>query len=712
MRRPAVIRLLLTVSVFVLIGCTAQTTTRTAGLVGANDMVLVDLLSGPNFPLANEVGRPLPDAGIRAQFFFITSTDTNELKVLFNYRPTLQGRDFYPAPNPLETLSIPVPDRPTVLAVDEGLQAVGTTEGRRVTGSYVYSTRPGASRIAVVGTSPSEFRQVIDPIAAGGPVTAMVAFMNPETGNNKLGDSLPNNTQLYFGTSDGEVGLVYRVSLPTSVAALLPPFIPVNERLVSLPNENISALLALPAFTGRNVDGRPFCATETCLVVGTRAKGGKEGRTFVFEPSTKTRVSVAFPGPVRELKMALDDPRIYAILDEEYCGSPACGGVIGADTRVATGNAFPLVSDSAGQTMLPIRVGNTLPQALALASNLPIRRTVIDTADGGGVGLVLTSKALGLLGSFTSSDGQLTFFDGEQGLVIDFDGRRGSVTSAVLNAPFIDDAGSGFDLSAAIVRESAQSLEPVMTSDVYGSDAGTVADFSVEVGDGFFTNQSLFIENARLIPGLTSVGVTENRATIDLPAGTPARVQTRDVVEFYDGTNSRCDTTEVVSVTGSFALLKAAPTSCSTLSRYQVRAGPMNPMVVSSDVEGYVGRGNFGEVLVYQRRYQHYPLPNSPTRTALKLTLPKQMPQGSFWSLTLTSRFSPYRTSIDLNACSASFLTRPVMATLPTNIQNNYVAIPTVMMSSPSANAVVEVNLNATASGILTNADNGIQCRQ
>ena len=73
-----------------LMACTPQTGYSRGGLLGAHDLALTD------------------------RYVFISSADTNDLKVLQLDVPNSPGqRTYVPAPNPLETLSIPVISRPT-----------------------------------------------------------------------------------------------------------------------------------------------------------------------------------------------------------------------------------------------------------------------------------------------------------------------------------------------------------------------------------------------------------------------------------------------------------------------------------------------------------------------------------------------------------------------------------------------------------------------
>ena len=89
----------------------------------------------------------------------------------------------------------------------------------------------------------------------------------------------------------------------------------------SLPGEVIAALLVLDDHT---------------LAVATRKDRGAAGRTFLFDTQSLVSTALDFGGPVRALfthpgatagtRVYGARHRIFGVLDEEACGSPACGG--------------------------------------------------------------------------------------------------------------------------------------------------------------------------------------------------------------------------------------------------------------------------------------------------------------------------------------------------------------------------------------------------
>ena len=123
--------------------CNAPNGSHRANLIGTHDLVLVgDPANGFLAETVQEGGVIVGSNGIPSRFLFVTSTDLNQLHIFENYQTVAVGRSFVGAANPLETLAIPVLDRPAMLAVDEGRNK----QGLRVTGAYVYAARPGGAQ--------------------------------------------------------------------------------------------------------------------------------------------------------------------------------------------------------------------------------------------------------------------------------------------------------------------------------------------------------------------------------------------------------------------------------------------------------------------------------------------------------------------------------------------------------------------------------------
>ena len=159
-------RLVLLLVVFT-VSCSQQPIANAVRLVGTHDLALV---------------------GDR---LFVTSTDRNEIKVLDLAPPGLASgsRQFMPAPNPIEPLSIPVLSRPSSLTKDihwvDAINADGTLVklSREVAGPWVYATRSGGAEISVIAAARDQLfeAQLTDNhtplrIPTAAPVTASAAY--------------------------------------------------------------------------------------------------------------------------------------------------------------------------------------------------------------------------------------------------------------------------------------------------------------------------------------------------------------------------------------------------------------------------------------------------------------------------------------------------------------------------------------------------------
>ncbi len=423
------------------LSCAQRTPSTSARLAGANHLVLVDELPGDGL-LADAVADK-PPVGIPHRYLFVTSTDTNELRVLRLWTEKLDYRQFVEAPNALETLSIPVIDRPMVLAVDEGV----SVRGRLSTGSYVYAGRAGGLEVAVVGTAPSEMRAVLtQPLALPMPMTAMTAWMGSDL------TRLPEQTTLFVAGFDGLRGGLFRFTLATNAAQLRQGSLPVAERVMDVGAESVVALHMLPPLPGRSVNGHPFCAGKNgCLAVATRKASGTTGRTFLIDLETSERVDLAFPWPVRQFASGGMGSRLYGILDEESCSDSSCRGVIGVDVERTAGAAFGIMKNALGEPMRVIGTDGSLAMSLRIVAGGTLR-TTSEQYDGGASSLVVGQSSYDLLGVMTSSEGLMTFFDAARGTVIDYDIRRALVGSALLRTPGVfEDGGTGlFDADGGV----------------------------------------------------------------------------------------------------------------------------------------------------------------------------------------------------------------------------------------------------------------------
>ena len=282
-----------------LVGCSSTAVTNRAAILAPNDLVLVDRLDGDQLAVVPGTladGTEVARVGYHGGWLFVTSTDSSELRVFEPFREGTNNQgDWARAPNPLETLSIPVLDQPMLLAADEGR----TIDGR-VTGAYIYASRPGATEISIV--SVRALKQLGGrPVPLPGALTSLAAWMDV------TGPTLPATTSLYISTWDGARARVLRASLPTNeeqlVAQLETSTLTFTE-LAGFDGEAIRALQLVPSRVGRVVDGAPFCDTSLCVAMATRKSAGT-GRSVLFDPTTGRSVALNFGAQVRDLALSL-----------------------------------------------------------------------------------------------------------------------------------------------------------------------------------------------------------------------------------------------------------------------------------------------------------------------------------------------------------------------------------------------------------------------
>lgn len=702
-----------------LAACSQATGTSTAGLTGAQDLVVADAL-GPDGALAAvdvAADGTATMTGVPNQFVFVTSVDSDELRVMRMYRPDDLGRQWMPAPNPVEVLTVPVIARPSRLAVDEGLDA----SGRRVTGAWVYAGRPGAAAISIVGTAAGEQRAVTtSPLPLPAPMTAMAAWMG--AGLSKL----PATTTLYVATFDGTRGVVYAAQLPTEASALRASMggdASLLRFAFDVGDESVAALAVLPPLAGRAADGQPFCDVTACLAVATRRAAGTDGRTLLVDPSTLRAVPLDFGGPVRALASAGQAPRLFALLDEERCGGLECAGVVAVDTVSATGaGGFPLARDFTGAPMLPISTEPGLPMGLAVAQGAQLRGTV-ESTDGGTSGVLASLIGYSLLGVVSASDGRFTFFDGLAASPIDYDARRATVSSASLKVPgALPDGGVSFTGAdgGAIGTTTTGTLAEVAPGawrEVSVGVAGSAATpLVVDVSDGYFTSQSLFVVYQGQLPGMVGVPLeSADAGVLPVPEAVAQRAAPGDLVAFETGegeTGAPCGAAVVTGVGGAALTVDAMPGSCAAPVRFTVRAAGERPLVVVAGDEGYLGRTAPGQTLTYARRPTFLAEGWDAARPALRVTPGDNLPRvsGAYWELGLDGAYMPYRVSFGSTCPGGQVPGRLVLAQFPTLSRSTGLTYPwSVAGVVPSGNFFYELGLASAFSGEVEQAD-GLYC--
>ncbi len=684
------------------LGCGGSIYNPPLNLLGTHDMVLVDELpsDGSIATVTN---------GVPNQYLFVTSADRNELKVMKNSSSTQDMRLSVKAPDPLETLSIPVLTRPTALFADESL----SPDGRRVTGRFIYAIRTGGAELSVIDATPAGFAQVTkDPLVLPAPITAGAAWMGFGL------TSVPDTTSVYLATYDGANGAVYRLTLPTDAAHRAQVATATPQHLMDVGSEPIVALAIVPPLDGRTLDGKPFCGLSSkCIVIATRSASGKAGRTLMVDVETLKTAALAFPGPVRTLRVATSygflGRRIHGLLDEEKCDSVSCGGALVIDTLTGTSSAgFPVLTDFSGKPMLPVVRTGVLARDLAVAAyhdpttdaglEGPLGIRQYSSRDDGGI-----VQGYYELGMFSASNGEIIVYDGLNGVPADYNGERTgllkSTTTNVVNVVRIpgqvsDDGGLGFfyDDGGAAYTQLAMALEdqdvPADDGGVrpyrkYGASVtypnGVPATFEVQLGDGYLFSQNILVANQGTIPDLVGLPTSPDAGqAVGFAPGLEARLAVGDRVGFSaalaDGGTEDCGEAHVRSLGAGTAQLDAIPNGCESRSLFTIRGAGSQPIIVSGEIEGYIGRGAEKEKVTYNRRYVAMPAGyDNQGWPALEITLDAMPTEpGAYWLFAVDGALNPYRIQFDFSdaavgsvasGCATQVPGALTLAEVPTN---------------------------------------------
>jgi hypothetical protein len=673
---------LLALGAGILSGCSeSQTSTTRAELAGTYDLTLV------------------------GRYLFVTSSDRNELRVL-----DLQAspRNFVPAPNPLEPLSIPVLERPSNLTRDVlyELSDGRITEGTG--GPYIYARSFGAQEISVVGADPAVFQER-HRLTTQGLVTAFAA---------RAGDEIirdPRNrggSVLYYAAQAGLDAKLFRVELPKPEELAKDSVVTPQALSLNLTGMTVTALLVLPPPADQPGQER--------LVVATRGTMGSGGETFrvVVDNAVATReVTYDFGLPVRLLathpqadpisdedwkscffdrdvaNRELENPPpalaagqyIFGVLDESSCGGQlGCSGVLAVDA--ATGAR---ATDATGLPMLPITVGGSLPTGLTLGAtmdvNLPCLITTPPETDR-----VVPIVKRALVGIVPASNGSITLFD------------------AVRMRPFdLDAADASSSLTLVDITGASKGL----------SDEQLATHVTVEVLDGVTQNDTYRLVYQLGLPDLGSVDRVERTGgtcpagstCFEVAAGPAARVEAGDIIVLRgdsgtckDAEGTEVDYTITGKVPGNPTLLIATPPSalpaeCQEMPRIIVRGSGAHPFVVTSDNKGYLGRLGEMETLevpgsYYYRRTNNLVVAPKDVRITLQAIDVRVLKRGDQYVVTTLSHFRPYVFAIDTSSVVAGLaayrLPGPVVYTRVGDVDFAYIAY-------PSADGILQVSLEA-----------------
>jgi hypothetical protein len=642
---------------------------------------------------------------------FITSTETNEIKVL---NVGSVPRDFVRAPNPLEPLSIPVLDRPLDLARDLNYDS----NGAEVVGPYLYARGQSSSEISIVGTDPATQLLELKRVLTSGIVTAIAA-----RGPNPSGAS--TSSTLYFATADtprcqltppdGGQCPPSSVTRATLWQATVPPVDSTHRLSASVNpiprtqfNSTITSIAIMPNPPNLAI------ATQTLSLDGGQSLGGQ---TMIFNPESSAVVrELPFPSAVRYLatnptvNAGLVDggtttlnagSRLYGILDERSCSSAQpCPAVMAVDTAVGIPDGgIPdgglLAADSTGMPMVPFTYGTALPMAITLSSNalLPL-----PNPDAGTTGVSYIRDKQKLTGYVPTSNGAIYFFD--------------AVGLLPINASLVVEGGS---------------LNPPQ---YFANDGGLLSYMegpiisTVKTANGKARDENIFVTFQGTIPGFQDLpGPDAGESTFAAPSSPfDGRVRPFDFVVLSGsecGDYSANDAGLVITGFGDGGVLftdGGVPARC-TQSTFSVRAaGTGQPYVVNGTATGYMGRTGPNQDFAYDGGFLYRPC----QRNLLSgCTLPPDpqlffhfgsgdpgIQRDSFYLIASFSGFVPEYVAIDT---SGAFF--GVEFRFPTNVVNvtNLLDggfLDLFYVSYPSANAIVEfdpANLNPN-----TNTLNGV----
>lgn len=640
-----------------LAGCQQQAAVTASAFVGANDLVLVDRL----------VEGALVGEGTESvdRYLFVTSTNTNELKVLDLDSPTATSitRRALTGPNPLETLSIPVLDRPTSLSLDTRYEG-----GARRKGSLLYVTRQGGAEFSIVGVEPSELRE-LRRVPTPAPITALTNLM-----------ASAQTSRVFLATFDGADSTVLELSLPASAPALrartTASLVAGLTTRLKISGASVSALLAIPGLAGRTANGRPFCAdvTKVCVVVATRRLAGAAGTTSLVDLETLESVPLGFPGPLRALAIsdrgvesvpaAAPGALVFGVLDEEACGSPRCGGVAAVDTRAtrpgSSGFGALLVGDVEPR---PVRWNEGLVRSVSLVSGGKVKNVTVE----GGV------ATLDLLGVATMSNGEIVFFDGLTLSLIDQDAS----TSVVGRGSWSGDATTWLEGPKIV------------------SGSGADAELAATLVDGRLRSQTITVTwrgdltsaSGLALPGDVGGAFPAPASWSLLAAG--------DTLSFLGGTG--CPEGTITQVSADSVQFSPSVAACRPTAVI-ARAGPAAPYVVSGSLDGVIGRARSGQTFSAGGLV-------IPFGTAADTQPPAT---GVSWKFEVVSGLSPMVSLID----TSLFTVTTACPTTPLQLPGAVVYEPVrhrVFLSFPSSNLVAEFDpARANRGGIGPNE--GVAC--
>ena len=525
------------------------------------------------------------DVALVGELLFVTSTDRDELRVLA-LDPDATKRQFVRAPNPLEPLAIPVLPRPQALARD--VRYVG---GEDQPGPYVYARSNGSPSISIVAAGRDALREArrldtrqltatqADPDNRSiGPVTAFAALA-PDPGV----EGAPST--LYYTTQEIAGPRLWRVRLPASPDTLRDAPALVVERLALPPelsaNFAVSSLLVLPpTATASEVLA---LSTRQDVVKGTPGKSYRveltgTGGTFqvlqfggaqVLQLATHARVPAAEEG---QPDLMPAGKRIFGVLDTSNCREvPRCSlGVVAVDSTTGT-----VEKDVTGYDMRPINFGIGLPTGLSVSTNTGLLRQGGETRE----------FRVPLLGIMPLSNGTILFFDAFKLQQLNVGAwLAGQENTATASATLVSVTGTDITLEGLTYGVTRDDAFLLTQQGVLPGMSALDRDVSTTIFEVPFKK-----EVPTLVPRVGD-------AIVLLPAGAGQQAC---------GTDVRVAAVEPGSTDTLRRLVPEGelPEACASFSRFQVRAGGSQPLVLTTSAGGYLERLGRGDTYSRENDY-------------------------------------------------------------------------------------------------------------
>ncbi|WP_343073579.1 hypothetical protein [Pyxidicoccus fallax] len=628
---------------------------------------------------------------------FVTSSDRDELRVL---DLLANPKQFVPAPNPLEALSIPVLDRPDSLTRDVGYNA----EGADVPGPYVYARSSGSSQISVVAAERTRLVQAAR-LTAPSLVTAF-ASRSP-------GDVAGTATStLYYAIQDPDSSL----GTDTGGARVMRQDLPGPDAIAGAALPAPVAVFCLEP--GESVQSMAVMSAPGELAVATRRASGRSGRTLIItdtgpradclQPTAPTAdVSAGFGGyPVRLLvthpRVVVSTTRtlaasqyVFGILDEVSCGGrPECTGVLAVDTSTPT--RAERARDISGAPMLPIYPAAGVPTGLALMPNAIVRLAPEGSA-------VQSDAQVPLLGIMPSSGGGITLFAAHNLRQFDLAGTP-SVAVQVRD-----------DNEVPLPSTETNNVQARLQVLVSVTQDPTLAE--TRLYEGSVPNAVYRIIYQGILPGLATLprDVNDPRR-FEAEAANAGQARVGDLI-VLEGPGTECATAQTVTavepVPGTtrvrFAIgdTDVIPAECAGLPTFTVRAGGDQPYVLLDTSDAFLSRSVLGTPFSVPTQYFYhadtftsFPQPPPPLNIRMTGVGGGELQRGYRFVVSVSSGVRNFVFGVDnsLGTGLGAYTLPGAVAAYRQEFKNlAYIAY-------PSADGVLQVNLQ----GVVDNVANSL----